>query len=209
MKPVSTSYVESGRVRQKQRTREDLVDAARRLIESGDTPRVEDAAEAAGISRTTAYRYFPSQAALLAAAFPETALTSLLPEPAPADVTDRVAAVVGELVDGIARSEHQQRALLRLSLGDETHELPLRQGRAIAWLSEALDPLIGELGEEGVRRLAIAIRSTCGIEARVWLTDIASLDANEIKELQLWIAQALVAQARRGADRSSARDRPQ
>jgi len=209
MKPVSTSYVESGRVRQKQRTREDLVDAARRLIESGDTPRVEDAAEAAGISRTTAYRYFPSQAALLAAAFPETALTSLLPEPAPADVTDRVAAVVGELVDGIARSEHQQRAMLRLSLGDETHELPLRQGRAIAWLSEALDPLIGELGEEGVRRLAIAIRSTCGIEARVWLTDIASLDANEIKELQLWIAQALVAQARRGADRSSGRDRPQ
>jgi len=209
MKPVSTSYVESGRVRQKQRTREDLVDAARRLIESGDTPRVEDAAEAAGISRTTAYRYFPSQAALLAAAFPETALTSLLPEPAPVDVTDRVAAVVGELVDGIARSEHQQRAMLRLSLGDETHELPLRQGRAIAWLSEALDPLIGELGEEGVRRLAIAIRSTCGIEARVWLTDIASLDANEIKELQLWIAQALVAQARRGADRSSGRDRPQ
>jgi len=117
--------------------------------------------------------------------------------------------LVGELVDGIARSEHQQRAMLRLSLGDETHELPLRQGRAIAWLSEALDPLIGELGEEGVRRLAIAIRSTCGIEARVWLTDIASLDANEIKELQLWIAQALVAQARRGADRSSGRDRPQ
>ena len=196
MKRVSTSYVESGRVRQKQRTREDLVDAARRLIESGDTPRVEDAAEAAGISRTTAYRYFPSQAALLAAAFPETSLTSLLPDPAPADVADRVAVVVGTLIDSIERSEHQQRAMLRLSLGDDTHELPLRQGRAIGWISEALEPLTDDLGDDGVRHLAVAIRSTCGIEARVWLADIAGLDAKQIKDLQMWIAHALVAQAR-------------
>ena len=38
----------------------------------GLTPTVEAAAEAASISRTTAYRYFPSQRALLAAAHPET-----------------------------------------------------------------------------------------------------------------------------------------
>ena len=196
MKRVSTSYVESGRVRQKQRTREDLVDAARRLIESGDTPRVEDAAEAAGISRTTAYRYFPSQGALLAAAFPETGLSTLLPDPAPVDVAERVAAVVGTLIDSIERSEHQQRAMLRLSLGDDTHELPLRQGRAIGWISEALEPMTGDLGEDGVRRLAVAIRSTCGIEARVWLADIAGLDAKQIKDVQMWIADALVAQAR-------------
>src|SRR5437899_214023 len=128
MNGMSMAYAESGRVKQKQRTREDLVDAARRLIESGDTPRVEDAAEAAGVSRTTAYRYFPSQAALLTAAFPETALVSLLPDPAPAKVTDRVAAVVGALIDSTAHNEHQQRAMLRLSLGDDAHELPLRQG---------------------------------------------------------------------------------
>src|SRR5437868_2458492 len=98
---VSTAYTESGRVRQKQRTREHLLQAARELIESGDMPRVEDVAEAAGISRTTAYRYFPSQATLLAAAFPETAAASLLPEPAPHDVGERVAAVVNELVDAV------------------------------------------------------------------------------------------------------------
>ena len=192
---MSTSYVESGRIRQKQRTREQLVDAARRLIESGDTPRVEEAAEAAGISRTTAYRYFPSQAQLLAAAFPETALTSLLPDPAPDGVGERVAAVVAGLVDSTARTEPQQRAMLRHSLGDVPHDLPLRQGRAIGWLSEALEPLRRDLDDATIRRLAVAIRSTCGIEARVWLTDIAGLNAKQIRALQLWIANALVAHA--------------
>lgn len=196
MNAVSTSYVQSGRVRQKQRTREQLLHAARELIASGDTPRIEEVAEAAGISRTTAYRYFPSQTELLAAAFPETATASLLPDPAPQDVAERVAAVVSAVVDVVARSEPQQRAMLRLSLGAETHELPLRQGRVIGWLSEALEPLRPEIGDAGVLRLAQAIRSACGIEARVWLGDIAGLDANAIRSMQLWIAQAMLAYAR-------------
>lgn len=196
MNTVSTSYVQSGRVRQKQRTREQLLHAARDLIASGDTPRIEEVAEAAGISRTTAYRYFPSQTELLAAAFPETATASLLPDPAPQDVAERVAAVVSAVVDVVARSEPQQRAMLRLSLGAETHELPLRQGRVIGWLSEALEPLRPEIGDAGVLRLAQAIRSACGIEARVWLGDIAGLDANAIRSMQLWIAQAMLAYAR-------------
>jgi AcrR family transcriptional regulator len=189
---MATGYVDSGRSKQKQRTREALVEAARRLIEDGDTPRVEDAAEASGISRTTAYRYFPTQSALLAAAFPETARASLLPDPAPEAVQDRVAAVVTEFVDTVERTESQQRAMLRLSLGDQPHDLPLRQGRAIAWLSEALEPLLPTLGEAGVHRLAIAVRSVCGIETRVWLSDVAGLDAEAIRDLQLWMSQALV-----------------
>ena len=94
MNRVSTAYVDSGRTNQKQRTREALLAAARSLIEGGDTPRVEDVARESGISRTTAYRYFPTQTELLAAAFPETAAASMLPDPAPDDVALRVDAVV-------------------------------------------------------------------------------------------------------------------
>lgn len=195
MNVMSTDYLQSGRVRQKERTRELLLAAARRLIEDGDTPAVDAVAEASGISRTTAYRYFPNQAELLAAAFPETVTASLLPSPAPSDVADRVTAVVGTLIDMIERSEHQQRAMLRLSLGEDKHELPLRQGRAIPWLREALDPLDGSLDDHVLQRLAVAIRSVCGIESRVWLTDVAGLGAEEIRALQLWAAQALVARA--------------
>ena len=202
MSAMTTGYVDSGRSRQKQRTRDALLAAARRLIEDGDTPSVEAVAEASGISRTTAYRYFATQAALLAAAFPETARTSLLPEPAPTAVEDRVAAVVGTFVEAVMRTESQQRAMLRLSLGDQPHELPLRQGRAIGWLSEALEPLLPTLGEDGVRRLAIALRSVCGIETWVWLTDVAGLEPDDVRDLQLWMTQALVRSADSLGDRS-------
>jgi AcrR family transcriptional regulator len=192
---MSTSYVSSGRSGQKQRTRDHLLAAARRLIEEGDTPRVEDVARESGISRTTAYRYFPTRAELLAAAFPETVAESMLPDPAPDDVSERVVAVVTAVIDMIERTEPQQRAMLRLSLGDQPHELPLRQGRVIGWLREALEPLADELGDAAVHRLAIALRSVCGIETRVWLSDIAGQGADEVRALQLWMVGALLAQA--------------
>jgi len=195
MAVMSTAYHQSGRTRQKLRTREHLLEAARRLIESGDTPSIDDLAQASGISRTTAYRYFATQAELLAAAFPETAAESLLPVPAPHDVAERVAAVVTALIDVVERTERQQRTMLRLSLDDEPHELPLRKGRAIGWVREALEPLRENLGEEAVHRLSLAIRSACGIETRVWLSDIAQLPPDEIRALQLWMAHALLAHA--------------
>jgi AcrR family transcriptional regulator len=195
MNAMSRDYVDAGRTRQKQRTRDQLLAAAWQLLESGDTPRVEDAAEAAGISRTTAYRYFASQAELLAAAFPETATTSLLPDAPPDDPRERVAAVATGLVDVLDRTEHLQRTMLRLSLDSTAHDLPLRQGRAIGWYVDALEPLRERLGDEGLRQLAVALRAVSGIETRVWLTDIAGLDAGQVRALQLWMVDALALRA--------------
>lgn len=195
MNAMSRDYVDAGRTQQKQRTRDQLLAAAWQLMERGDTPRVEEAAEAAGISRTTAYRYFASQAELLAAAFPETATASLLPDPAPGDARERVAAVATGLGEVLDRTEHLQRTMLRLSLDSAPHDLPLRQGRAIGWYAEALEPLRDQLGDEGLRRLAVALRAVSGIETRVWLTDIAGLDARQVRALQLWMVDALALRA--------------
>src|SRR4029453_8205884 len=164
MRPVSTEYLESGRTRQKQRTREQLIAAARELITAGDTPRVEEVAEAAGISRPTAYRYFASRAELLAAAPPETGAEWLLPAPPPAALDERVAAVAGFVIDRVQETEAQQRAMLRLSLGDVSHELPLRQGRVIPWFIEALAPMSDAIGDQGVHRLAPGPRPAPGLE---------------------------------------------
>src|SRR6187551_1643773 len=92
----SQSYESSGRTSQKVRTRNALVDAARALIVSGVTPTVEDAAAAASISRTTAYRYFPNQSDLLVAAYPETEMRSLLGDHTQDTVEARLDAVLGE-----------------------------------------------------------------------------------------------------------------
>ena len=78
--------------------------------------------------------------------------------------------------------------MLRLSLEPDaaSRELPLRQGRAIGWFTEALDPLAGQLGEDGVRRLAVAVRAVCGIEALVWLTDVAGLTRDQAVDQMAW-----------------------
>ena len=196
---MSSAYESSGRTRQKQRTHAALVAAARDLIAHGRTPTVEDTAAAALTSRTTAYRYFPNQAALLAAAHPETEARSLLPDDAPEDVDARLDAVIGAFTTLIVDTEMQQRATLRLALEiDPTRKprLPLRQGRAIAWIDEALAPMRGTIADDELHRLVIAIRSATGIEALVWLTDIAGLPRDEAAALMRWSASALLHAAR-------------
>lgn len=188
-------YERVGRTRQKQRTRDALVAAARDLVAQGVTPTIEEAATAASISRTTAYRYFPNQRGLLLAAHPEIEALSLLPEVAPDDPAARLDAVIEAFVRLIVNTEPQQRTMLRLSLDpdpDHRGELPLRRGRAIGWIEEALSPLRARLSEDELRRLVLAIRTSTGIEALVWLTDVAGLSRAEAAELMRWSASALL-----------------
>jgi len=199
MSTVSSAYEQNGRVSQKRRTRDALVAAARELVAQGRAPTVEEAAEAAAISRTTAYRYFPNQRALLAAAHPETATESYLPDDAPNDVAVRLDLVIEAFTRVIIDTEAQQRTMLRLSLeadDEQRRQLPLRQGRAIKWIAEALSPLQPKMSESEVHRLTIAIRSATGIEALVWLTDVAGLSRDEATSLMRWSAQAMLDAAR-------------
>ena len=195
---MSTAYDETGRITQKRRTRDALVLAARDIVAAGRTPTVEQAAEAAGISRTTAYRYFTSRRALLAAAHPETGRTSLLPANISNDPAERLDAVLRTMIERNLETEPQQRTMLRLSLEatpEERSQLPLRQGRAIAWISEALSPLRDRMSEDKVHELALAIRATTGIEALVWLVDVADLSRDQAATLMRRSGLALLAQA--------------
>lgn len=200
---MSTGYEQGGRLQQKRRTRDALVSAARDLVAQGGTPpTVEEAAVAASVSRTTAYRYFRSQTELLVAAHPETDTASLLPEDVGEEPEERLLAAVAAFTRLIVETEHQQRTMLRLALtpGTTPDDLPLRQGRAIGWFEEALAPLRTRLGEAGVHRLAVSVRSAVGIEALVWLTDVAGLSREEATERMLWSARAMLGQALADAD---------
>ena len=190
---MSTVQNGTGRVRQKERTRAALVAAARDLVAAGEAPTVEQAAAAAGISRPTAYRYFANQRSLLAAAHPETATSSLLPDDAPHDAEARLDLVTAEFARIVVGTEEQQRTMLRLSLDASARaDLPLRQGRAIAWIEEALEPLGDRVPPSGRRELAVAIRSAVGIESLVWLTDVAGLDRDRAVDLMRWSARAML-----------------
>ena len=189
------SYQDTGRTAQKRRTRDALIAAARELVALGVTPTLDQVASRASISRTTAYRYFPNQRALLAAAHPETATRSLLPQDPPGDPRERLSIVITAFTQLVVQTEVQQRTMLRLSLQPDQidqRSLPLRQGRGIPWIAEALQPLHGTLSDEQLHQLALAIRSISGIEALVWLTDVAGLDRSRATHLMQWAAQALL-----------------
>lgn len=198
MTVMSTPYELNGRSAQKTRTRAALVAAARDLIAAGVTPTIEDAAAAASISRSTAYRYFANERALLVAAHPEIVAESMLPANPPQDPAARLDAVVANFTAMILDTEAQQRTMLRLSLENDTAErdaLPLRQGRAIAWIAEALDGLRDDLSEEQFHQLVLSVRATIGIEAFVWLVDVAGVSRNHAVALTRWSAQALLQRA--------------
>jgi AcrR family transcriptional regulator len=193
---VSTeTELSTGRWRQKQRTRQALIEAARALVTLGSAPTVEHAAEHAGISRTTAYRYFPNQRSLLVAAHPETVASSLLSPDVSDDPGERLRDVIERFTELISDTEAQQRTMLRLSLelpDAERAALPLRQGRAIRWIEEALEPLGDRLSRDQLHALALAVRSATGIEALVWLTDVAAMPRAEALALMRWSARALL-----------------
>jgi AcrR family transcriptional regulator len=199
---VTAPYESTGRTRQKTRTRTLLVATVRELIAQGITPTVEDVAEASGVSRTTTYRYFPNQRALLLAAHPEIERTSLVPDSV-TDVRERLEVVLDEHFRILVDWEPQLRTSLRLSLEPSADQPPLRGGRALLWIEDALTPL----GQPTARHLAIAIRAAAGIEPYIWLTDIAGQPQNQALATMRTTARTIL-EAALASPPGRPRDRP-
>lgn len=189
---MAMPYESTGRTAQKSRTRVALVAATRELLADGLTPKVEDAAERAGISRTTAYRYFPNQRSLLLAAHPTISPDTLLPAGAPADPAARLEAVMAAFTEYNFTWEPQLRASLRLSLEPGTERPVLRQGRAVGWIADALEPLRATHPGLDVHALAVAIRSATGIETLIWLIDVAGHTREQAARVVAATARALL-----------------
>ena len=191
---MNVPYQDTGRVQQKARTLEALVAATRRLLRSGVTPTVEEVAAEARVSRTTAYRYFPTQRSLLLAAYPEAGKESVLGDDPPADVASRFNIVFAEMARQVTENEAPLRSMLRLSLEPSTDgDQPLlRRGRRRLWIADALAPLRANMSDDDFDRLVLAIAATTGIESFIWLTDIARLTADEALRTMRFTAQTLL-----------------
>jgi len=134
---------------------------------------------------------------LVLGAHPETGQASLLPPDASQDPAERLELAMAVHLRTLLEWEPQLRATLRLSLdpATDTADLPLRQGRVIAWLEDALAPLRRTHPHLDTHRLAVAIRSATGIESLVWLTDVARLSRRQAVGVLRENAQALLAAA--------------
>lgn len=180
-----------------------LVETATRLMQEGNTPSVSEAAEAAGVSRATAYRYFPSQAALVQAVV-DLGLGPILTWTSDRkDTEGRVRDLIGTSLPRINDFEATFKAALKLSLdqwarrqaGTLGSEPPFTRGHRIDLLKDAIGPLKGRLTPAGFERLAQALSLVFGVEALVVLKDIWGLDGAETERVAQWAAAAMVREA--------------
>ena len=183
--PMSSTGRTHERVSQKLRTRQALLAAARELVAQGKAPTVVETADAANVSRATAYRYFPTKDALLVEVPLDVAAPtaqSLFPDgTAPQDAEDRAALVQNALYDLARDHEAEFRLFLRSSLlraledPDGTGD-PFRGARRSVLLDTALEPLAHELPAEEITRLKTALSILVGVESMIVMRDVLRLD---------------------------------
>lgn len=177
-----------------------MLDTAMELMERGVIPSVSEVAEAAGVSRATAYRYFPSQAAMIQAAVGEALGPILDWHSDSADAEDRVTKLIAFAYPRMETYETTLRAALQLAISQWTRrqagalgeEQPIVRGHRKALLQEALQPLAGQLGKREFDRLAQSLSLIFGTEALVVLKDIWGLDGAQSRRVAIWAGHALV-----------------
>ena len=190
------------RANQKERTRNAVIDAALDLLREDIPLTVSAAAERARVSRTTAYRYFPTQESLLQA------VANLHP----------AVATVDDAIDNLTSNDVEQRLLVLLDafnpivLEDEAHMRTalqvfhenwiqarrddaqdtayIRSRRRMRWLDEVLKPLT--LPAHQHERLRAALALTLGIDSIVIMKDVCQLDDEDALDVLRWAATALL-----------------
>ena len=182
------------------RTMRLMLEAAIGLMQDGQSPSISDVAQAAGVSRATSYRYFPSQAALVNAVVDEALGPILEWRPRSGQADERVAELMDVSLRRIGEFEATFRAALKLSLdqwaktraGTLGQEVPLSRGHRVELLQTAVAPLRETGNEQELDRLAKALSLVFGIEAFVVLKDIWKMEQAEVEETINWVAQVLI-----------------
>lgn len=201
--PRQEEFLQQGRINQKQRTRDAIVLAARELLAGGVTPTVTDAAQAARVSRTTAYRYFPTQEALLVEIAMNADVDEIETLVASANDPERARARALDVLElfneHVAGAEVQYRTALRLyldqwlaatSAGDEAPVV--RAGRRRRWFEQSLDPIRSVTDDVVWERTVAALCLLCGPEARTVLRDVCRLDEETARDVARFAADAIL-----------------
>jgi AcrR family transcriptional regulator len=180
------------RDRQTRRTRRALIEAADALFAEGRVPTVAAVAERADVARATAYRYFPSQEALLLEAtfLGDSDAIRAIPQLAEtvADPGERLAQAVRTGAEWTLGREARLRAILRAAL--DPAAATRRPARRRAYIAALIEPL--ELPGEIHDRLAGALTLLFGIDPIVSLSDNGDVPRDAIPEVLAWTARNLV-----------------
>ena len=176
------------------RTRRLMVETAEQMMQEGKSPSVSEVAEAAEVSRSTAYRYFPTRSAMVQAVVGK-ALGPILDWASDeVDPVIRMSSLIRSSFPGIAENEITYRAALRVTLDPDREALTNEHGSVRGHRIELLERALSTLpaGNKDKAKLVQALSMLFGIEGLVVLRDICGLDASSAEEVVSWAAQVLV-----------------
>jgi len=191
------------------------------MMRRGINPTVAEAAEAAGVHRATAYRYFPTARTLLAEA--ALAVSDLDTEKVYADAPSRdPLTLIDMAVVAVCDLMFAEESLFRRNLVEALEgwfvrqeegtvdEFPFRSTRRFMWIDPCLEPLADVLNPAQLRRLRNGLALTFGSEAVVVTRDVCRIAPDEATETMRWAAASLirtaVAEAQAGISPVSAED---
>jgi AcrR family transcriptional regulator len=171
----------SGRVNQKLRTHNAILQAAAELIRTGRDVTMLEIAKAALVSEATAYRHFPDLASLL-----REALAGQMPSPAEAlasvadsdDPVERIAVATERLLRHVLVYQGATRAMIAATI-TRPAAASERPGLRFGLIDHALTPLEGKLTCAELAQLKNDLAVVVGAEALFCLTDLCGLDAED------------------------------
>ncbi|EKN5960621.1 TetR/AcrR family transcriptional regulator [Yersinia enterocolitica] len=194
------------------RTRRLLIDTAMSMYEQGAFPSITEVANTAQLSRATAYRYFPTQSALVSAMVDESLGPILAWQPTQPDARQRIAELLSFAYPRMLQHEGVLRAALHLSLqqwadnrSNPNNEEKLIRGNRKRLLKLAVEPLEGKLTPAALQRVIHAFSLIYGSEVFMVLKDIWHLDDAGIQDVTQWMGKAILLQAETDA-RQAAQD---
>lgn len=192
------------RSNQKLRTRKALLEAAHRLASEGRKPSLEEIAEAALVSRATAYRYFPSLEALMLEASLHVAIPEadeILAGAPEGDAVARLERVDTALHDMVLANEPALRMMLanalERSIREQGADVPGRQNRRTPLIEAALAPVRSSFDPRSLEMLKPALAILVGTEGMVVIKDVLQLDDATARQVKRWAIRALVEAAAR------------
>src|SRR5262245_20767578 len=176
-----------------------LLDEAVRLVRRGHIPSVAEVANSAGVSRATAYRYFPSRSKLVSAVIAEALGPVRRAVPQHGDAKQRLHDLLDRTYSRFAEYEPHMRAALQLALEHQAleaarllEEEPFRRGQRREVFPTTLQPLKAKLKPRTYQRLLMSLAVVYRIEPMIILKDICHATDRETESVVRWMMDALV-----------------
>ncbi|AKJ42949.1 TetR/AcrR family transcriptional regulator [Pragia fontium] len=197
--------------RARARTLNKLISTAMDMLEQGWFPSITELANAAGVSRATAYRYFPTQSVLVSSIVDES--LGPIQEWAPQENTvgERISALLEFAYPQLEKHEGALRAALQVSLQqwadlrsqkldkEKDQSTLFVRGNRKRLVELAAEPMKDKVASDDLERMKHAFSLIYGSEVFLVFKDIWNLDSDQIQDVVQWMGKAIVRQVEEDA----------